>query len=513
MSKVKEFLLRLWRDVSFIDYRALAAYRIGLGLVLFFDFLTKSFDLTAFYTDRGIYSRKLAIAELGWWSFSFHLASGAFWFQFLLVVVSLVLALALVVGYQTRIIAAALWLFVVSLQGRNHLILHAGDALIRVLLFWSMFLPMDRVWAVDAKVLGKKVKGGLTSIFGFAIFAQLLYMYISTAFLKNGEEWNKTFDAVYYALSLEQFATPLGRYMLHFPGLLRLLTASTYYLELFGPMLLLIPLIQKYVRWALPAAFIGLHFSLFLTMYLGLFPWICMVAWLLFLPAAFWNLVEKILPKALWSVRVDRFLFRFLPEPYIWQSSAWMRQVALITVAACLFGTTVWNARAITAKGFKIPESIRYFMLPLRLDQNWNMFAPRPMRTDGWFVVDGILKDGTSMDTWNGQSPVSFEKPENMFEWYRSTQWRKYLTNLWNTDDPDKDLQLAFGKYVCREWNDLTGKRPNGELLQKYDLYFMEEKTKPPGEMAVIKKSHRWSHDCFGDPDKPARDLPPIIKD
>ena len=140
LHKFSKFLATAFQDVAFIDARSLSLFRIGLGLCLFFDFIRKWVELTPFYTDAGVLPRALAIKNLDWWSFSFHMASGAYWFQSLLMAIGLLLALALTLGYRTRWVTFFLWVFIVSLHGRNSLILHSGDVLFRVMTFWAMFL-------------------------------------------------------------------------------------------------------------------------------------------------------------------------------------------------------------------------------------------------------------------------------------------------------------------------------------------------------------------------------------
>jgi hypothetical protein len=511
------------KDLALIDFRSLALFRITLGIVLIFDFITKAFDLTAFYTDRGIFPRDLAIKYLGWWSFSFHMASGALWFQVILVAISLVLAVCLICGYQTRWVTFFLWLYVVSLQNRNYLILHSGDALIRLLLFWAMFLPMNARWSMD-RLVNKKflptVKG-ICSLASIGILLQLLVMYFFTAMLKDHPEWTKNHLALYYAMSLEQFTTGLGQYLLNFPGLMKFLTALTVNLEFFGPILLMTPFVSRYARWVIPFMFIGFHLSLFLTMNLGLFPWISLVAWFLFLPGEMWDLLEKHfanIGKKLSEtfVPIMRAALKHLPEPHQTTTPIWMVWVSRLILVASLVAMTFWNVITLPKLDRPTPNWIRAYALPMRLDQYWSMFAPYPMRADGWFVVDGKLKDGSSFDTWNGNFPVNWDKPTDFMKSFRSSQWRKYLYNVWidYEDEDDIDaLQLAFGKWVCREWNDLGERPDHAQQLDSYELFYMKEMTPPPGEQAVVSKTFLWTHNCFSTTDKVENKNPPAIHD
>lgn len=501
-GKLRERLYQAWVDVAGVDYRSLAAFRIGLGLVLVFDLLTKAMDITAFYTDRGILPRELAIQELGWWSFSFHLASGSYGFQLALFLIGILLSVALTVGYQTRLVTILLWVFTLSLQARNSLILHSGDALIRVMLFWSIFLPLGARYSLDRILLNVPRKFGiLANLATLSILAQLLYMYFFTALLKDHGDWTSEYLAVYYALNLGQFTTPIGHLLRDHLALTKLFTFGTYYLELLGPALLVIPFAQRYVRWVVPFGFIGLHLGLFLTMYLGLFPWICIVSWFLFLPG---DLVERAVNFVRRSFEIGPFARKIwlayilptLPLPSTWSSPRPFKWLARIFVLASLISVTLWNVGTIKRFGYPIPKTVRKFALPLRLDQYWSMFAPFPMRADGWFVIDGLLKDGSAWDTWN-KMPPPFELPREFFPLLRSTQWRKYLTNVWLDDEIDKAHRLQFGRYVCREWNDLSGPRSEERQLATYQLYFIRKITPLPGEIPVFKRLLLWDHDCF----------------
>src|SRR5947209_7410518 len=50
----------LWHMFQ-VDLRALAAFRIGIGLTLIWDLIVRSFDLSAHYTDDGVLPRTALI--------------------------------------------------------------------------------------------------------------------------------------------------------------------------------------------------------------------------------------------------------------------------------------------------------------------------------------------------------------------------------------------------------------------------------------------------------------------
>jgi hypothetical protein len=100
--------------------------------------------------------------------------------------------------------------------------------------------------------------------------------------------------ALYYALSLDQIATPIGHYLLNFPGLLQVLTFGTFALEALGPLLLFCPIFTGPVRTGAALAFMSLHFGIWLTMDIGIFPWISAFCMVCFFPTWFWDKVSML---------------------------------------------------------------------------------------------------------------------------------------------------------------------------------------------------------------------------
>lgn len=506
MKKLSQWFEAAKLEIASIDYRALAFFRIFFGIVVFLNFLTKGFDLQAFYTKFGIYPMELYIEHMSKWQHSFHLTSDELWFQYILLIFSLVVSFAFIVGYKTKISTIILWLLVVSLHNRNYLILHSGDALIRIMLFWSIFLPLGKQFSMDfflgkGKLINEKLSY-VASLATFAALIQILYVYFFTALLKDHPEWHTTFEAVYYAMSLDQFTTPTGKFLLGFPLLLKMMTAMTFYLELLGPILLLIPFFQRHIRLFVPFGFIGLHIGLLVTMDLGLFPLVCIACWCLFLPKKIWDIV---LPRKENIVLLLENglapLKKTLPAKKEYTLSENLDILKQIFILFSLICVTTWNVTSLNFIPYRAPNYMRPFISVLRLDQYWSMFSPYPMRADGWFVIEGKLKDGSIVDPWSNTKNIQWEKPDDFYFFYKSTQWRKYLTNVWLESDQDR-LRLYFGKYVCRKWNFLNKPASPEKELSTFTLYFMREQTPPYGEPLIIKKEALWIHNCFSKTDK-----------
>ncbi len=280
-----------------LDVRSLALMRVCLALILLVDIRIRFEDLRAFYADWGVMPRSFLIEEVvSPFKLSFHLMNGFGLFQGFLMALAFVIALALLMGYRTRLATALSWVFLCSLQARNPQILQAGDGLIRLTLFWSMFLPLGAAWSVDRALdsSGKEAPKKVFSGGSVALLAQFCMLYFFTAALKNGPQWTLEGTAVYYSLQLEKFQRPFGQFLLHFPALPQILTPLVLWFERLGPFLILMPLGIGVVRTIGVLLFVVLHIGMGSGLHLGPFPFIGATTALVFLPSEFW---DRVLPR------------------------------------------------------------------------------------------------------------------------------------------------------------------------------------------------------------------------
>ncbi len=285
-----------WWHMLAVDLRSLALFRVAIGGILLFDLVGRLPELEAFYTDHGVLPRDVLLGQFGEpWAISIHLMSGQRAVQLVLFLVAIAFALSLTVGYWTRLSAVVSWFLVSSMQVRNPFVLHGGDDVLRVLLFWSMFAPLGSWFSLDRALNPKTPKPDpLHLSFGsLALMLQLCAVYWCAAVLKLHPVWQTEGSAIYYALNLDQFATPFGRFLLEFPQLCRALTFATLIFELVGPVLAFCPAVGGGIRLLIVLLFIGFHAGLGLSLYLGIFPWVCAAGWLMFLPAVVWGAAEE----------------------------------------------------------------------------------------------------------------------------------------------------------------------------------------------------------------------------
>lgn len=528
--------LRVWfravvDDLFGLDLRGLAVMRICLGLIMLRDLWVRSYDLVAFYSDRGALPREAILDRLdSTWRFSLHMMNGEWQFNAVLFAIHAVFALMFTVGFRTRLANLLCWIFVISLHARGSIQLQAGDVVLRLLLFWSLFLPLGARASVDAlrspplRRVAQRVVTVATAAFG----VQLAVVYLFTAILKTGRAW-KDGSAVYYALSIDYFGKqPFCDIVLgtapvidvlgpethawlvahvwptiapQVPWAASLFTFGTIAFEWAGPMLLLFPFWRAPVRAAVVVGFISLHLGFFMGLEIGLFPWICISGWLAMLPGAVW----------------DRLGWRDGPgvkRPT--QRAGWHFNTLAFFFLALVVNWNLSTVRKPFPKAPSVPSEVRWVGHLLRLDQNWNMFAPYPLKDDGWYVIAGVLSNGGEVDLWGGGEPtwvpvddsdghkpllhhrdetleLDRTQPELVSAMYPSQRWRKYMRNIWLKKY--KSLRLYYGKHVCRTWN--ADHRGN-ERLKSFRMVYMKQVTPKPGETGIVEPVMIWKHNCFG---------------
>jgi hypothetical protein len=177
------------------DLRSLAALRMVLALVVLANLVNGASSLSALYTDDGVLPRQILLNEMNRWQFSLNLINGTLFVQTLLFGIAAVAALALLAGYRTRLMTAVVWVMMLSIQARNPFVLNAADTLLRLLLFWSIFLPLGARWSVDhlRHPPAPRATTQFVSFATFGLFLQIAFMY------------------------------PIAAHLLHFPALLKVL--------------------------------------------------------------------------------------------------------------------------------------------------------------------------------------------------------------------------------------------------------------------------------------------------
>jgi len=459
--------------------------------------------MRAHYTDDGVLPRTALIdnflANRAY--LTFHILHGSLVFQAALFCLAGLAAAALIFGFRTRSATVAVWILTCSLQARNPFILHGGDDVLRMMLFWGMFVPLGARWSIDRAASGDDgvEPTGDCSWGSAGLLLQLCFVYLFSGALKSHPAWRSEGTAVYLALSIDQFATPIGKALLPYHNLLRALTFSTLALEIAGPFAALFTFDNPRVRTLIVAAFMGFHIGLGLCIELGMFPAICISAWLAFLPGLFWDRIEK-RTAPMWARRraggtAERMIAP-ISEFLMHRASTRRFKLSIIgnaAAAAALAYVFLWNARAVDFKRMVhvFPKQLNVIGELLRIDQYWNLFAPYPTLEHGWYVVYARLRDGEEVDLLTGKG-VMWAKPELVSATYKNERWRKYLMNLANGEY--SRYRPYYAQYLHRAWDE---SQPPARQLAHMEIIFISETALPHYKLSPRTRNRLWNQDWY----------------
>ncbi|KAK5579228.1 hypothetical protein RB653_008908 [Dictyostelium firmibasis] len=325
----------------YLDYRSLALYRIVFSTFLLVDLLLRCQHFTEHYTDEGVYPRSSSIQEE---RYSLHQLSGSFAFAVLIFLIHGCIYLSMFVGYKTRLSTLLSFVFLCSIQNRNHYLIDGSDDYSRILLFYTIFLPTNKFFSIDSILKEHKEQqqklqqdnnnndknnninnsnninndsnnnsnndiistpsttpsskinnikyNTFISGASIAFLVQFMNIYIFTALFKSADTWHVDYSAVYYALNLLQFRHGLAELFLQFPRFLIFLTRGTLIFEYVGPLLLISPFYNTQCRIISILGFIAMHIGFGVCLNLYLFVFIPMVVCMSFLPSDVWTFIK-----------------------------------------------------------------------------------------------------------------------------------------------------------------------------------------------------------------------------
>lgn len=453
-----------------IDPRSLALFRIATALVLLYDLAGRVVDVRAFYSDEGIVTIAQQREVCHPWLWSLNFLDGSVGFQTAIFVVAFIFATALLVGFATRLATIGCWILTVSIHIRGSIMLvNGGDILLTQMLFWSMFLPLGKHWSLDSILSKRKsaILEPIVSMASVAILLQIFFMYFFTVLMKLNDIWYSG-QALENALSYEIYVTPLGGYLLHYPGLLKFLTYGILCLEFFGPFLFFIPWKTAYFRLALGAAFVSLHIAIEMTMTVALFSYMCISALMLFLPREFWTLIlrskeKENIDSSLQTNDEDhksenpedkhsdsagiltrlsenyRVTLRYLRDGFV---SFMLLFVFLWNINSALKVTSRQSGQPRPVFGFEVHQAMLDFSIVTSVNQFWFMFD-EPSGVDTWYVAEAQLRDGSRVDVLKNGAPISEDKPDRLYANFRNHRWKMLYIML-----SPQEMSMNHGKEI-----------------------------------------------------------------
>ncbi|MEJ2861396.1 HTTM domain-containing protein [Actinomycetospora flava] len=255
--------------------------RIGFGLVATIWMLSLVPVLDPFFGDRGVIPPRVELPFGGWTLFTLVQGSPLIWVLWL---AGLLGAVALMVGFRTRVAALVVFVVVMSVTRTAPLAFNAGDGLLRLVAFYVLLMPAGSAVSVDK---WRTDRAGMWTFPRRAPWAlrlaqiQLSVIYISTVWEKAAGAGWRDGTAVSYAVRIGEVSRiPVPTFLTDSPVLMELATFGTLATELAIGILVW----NRAARpWVLTLGVL-LHLSIELTLAVGFFSATIVTLYLAFVP-------------------------------------------------------------------------------------------------------------------------------------------------------------------------------------------------------------------------------------
>lgn len=254
-----------------VDTAPMAALRIACALLTLGWTLSLLPDAQTFLSTHGVTTGPIS-GTAGWWTVDVASPYAA-------CALLLVSALALLVGWHTRVASWAVFLGLLILQRRDVYVLNSGDLLLRELAFYVALMPAGQLWSLDARRQEPQPRApwGLRLL---QLQVSAVYLFSVVAKL-HGTSWQNG-TAVGKAVQLDDLQRiPVPQWAATSVTLSALLTYGTLLAEGF----LVFGLWRRSTRWYAMATGVAIHLGIEATLLIGWFSLTIICCYLAFVPA------------------------------------------------------------------------------------------------------------------------------------------------------------------------------------------------------------------------------------
>lgn len=350
-----------------------------------------------------------------------------------------------------------------------------GDTLLRMLVFWSIFVPLSRAWSVDQwRKRRQQIKPhhkqtdmhSICSVGTGCLLLQVCVMYVTAGLSKWNEPWLNGI-AMDYIFRQDCYARPLSGWLVQFPTFTAMVTYATLVIELCFPLLVFLPFRIPQLRIAAVAFFLAFHAGIEMTMDVGKFTYVSIVAWLLFLPPMFWDRFRRTKLKESPSGQISTE-----PIARLGRLTTWGRNCGSVALPLTLFVYVLfWNVAGLYGEPRNTwlnrnPGLLYRFGNITMLRQNFHMFCI-PARVNTTFLCNGRTASGDRVDLVR-RIPASDVGPGSALpvapEW-KTLHW--YLISF----EGEPALYEALLEYHASCWNQTAGaqQRVHEARLERFD--------------------------------------------
>ena len=262
---------RMWTAFTRpVDALPIDLFRICVGVVMLAYFIRTFCEVADFSGPDGLLDHEL-ILKMYWFTEIgiFRPWMGAEWF-YAAFGIAIACCIPLILGYRVKLFSVVLYVIAVSTYRRNFIVMYVDDAIMHLLLFWMLVLPVGRTmvlseWLKDRGNAWSKWKD--VTVPGAALrcfFWNLILLYLVAGLWKwTSPMWlNGTALYVVFKLPVSYFHEFWNAN--HMP-LLKVFNYGTLVLEPLVPLMFFLRRGSR-LKYVLLAAFIGLHVLSALTL-------------------------------------------------------------------------------------------------------------------------------------------------------------------------------------------------------------------------------------------------------
>jgi hypothetical protein len=310
----------VWLEMFTLDTRSLGLWRAWYGTVATLDLLMRLRIGSLLYSDEGFYDRQDAVEltmphedvvemfEKFPNSPNPYFWSGTASSTQMVMAAHTLIAFLLALGWHSQLMCALMFYMNRCLGQRNLLPNDNGDTLVAMLLFWGMWAPLGARFSLDERRARRNHEASTSnkgepyipqarylSLASFALTLQPLIMYVLSGYEKVGDESWENNTAVYIITNRDLDGSTLSHWLYDnnlFPyWATEFMTYTSLWLELLGPVMLLMPVQHKAWRMFGCFCFLALQIGMGSCMYLYVFPLLSSSSMFPLTPDVFWDFV------------------------------------------------------------------------------------------------------------------------------------------------------------------------------------------------------------------------------
>lgn len=457
------------------DQRSLDLFRIGLALILIADLVINKWPFALrFYSDQGVLpfesvlemtqkNEDLWLREWTLMKYFESITAIKIFFS-----VTLCVYISLLIGFRSRLSSIVAFILLWSIHQKNWLVLSGPDEIIINLLFLSIFLPLGHRFGIEKST---RDKNQLLTPSTFAIFFFVGMTYFFNAWLKNGEIWQKG-DALSYALMEHLWTKPQAAWLLQYEDLCLFLTHSTKWIEYSIPVLIFFPWKNYWTRGLAIFFLLGLHWTIFIFLDLGLFPAIVPVYCILLIPTEFWETSPlKYLERLHHISLVPR-------AKSILTKTNWKRICLIFFIIYLPFITHKSYLNNTKLKNPFYPEFYKELGHSSLFKQYWGFYSPDPSVTHGWYRLAGRTYSNEWIDLKSSEPFISKDSIDISIYQEYTPNVLLYQTIFYGSN---RNVVAKWPKAELIQWNKDHPKKK----VNKVDLYIYYQTIQAPGKQSI----------------------------